>query len=159
MQISMAWTGLQAVGYGIVSGIGLLAAVIGAASPQQDGVPIFLMLIYLLGGAVWCMTRTYHTWMLRKAIIGGSLRPDFSGADAQEGKRWLRWEAITILFPTAGCPPISGVILLAVLGIRTNARQSPSSMYAGAGPGAGTTVFGDPFHVTTAWSQRRVPLP
>lgn len=120
---------------------------------------MFFMMIYLLGGAVWCMTRTYHTWMLRKAVIAGSLRPDFSGADAHEGKRWLRWEAITILFPTAACPPISAVILLVVLGIRTNARQNPSSLAAVAAPGDSATVFATPFLVRTVWSQERVPLP
>lgn len=154
----MAWTGLQAVGYGFISGIGLLAAVIGAAIPKENGFAAFFILIYLFGGAVWCLARTYHTWLLRKSVIAGSLRPDFTGTDAHEGKRWLRWEAITILFPTAACPPISGVILLTVLGLRTNARQNSSSPAVGASPDAVASLFPDPFHTKTAWSQERVPL-
>jgi hypothetical protein len=158
MLISMAWTGLLAVVYGGISGLGLIAIVVGAGSSKDDGVPMLIGMVYLSGGAVWCMIRTYHTWMLRKAVIAGSLRPDFAGADAHEGARWLRWEAITILFPTAACPLISGAILLVALGIRKNARQIPSLEAAGASPATVASVFADRFQPTTAWVHRQVPL-
>lgn len=158
MLLSMAWTGLQAVGCGFASGLGLIAMIFGAASFKDEGVPMLIVMLYLSGGAAWCIIRTYHTWMLRKAVIAGSLQPDFSGADALEGARWLRWEAITILLLIAVCPLISGATLLVVLGIRKNARQSHSLMAAGTSPSTVASVFADRLHAKTAWVHKQVPL-
>ena len=156
MRVSLAWTGVMTIGYAAIACAWLIAMAFGADAIPDPGGPAVMMALFLTGGAAWSLTRTHHTWIMTKAVEAGTLRPDFSGTDAAEGRKWLRRETITIFFPLM-CSPVSIVVLLVVLGIRTQAKQPSGTAPAATGAPELPSVFKDPFQSTFSWSQRQVP--